>query len=75
MAKPSVVYPNAISLIALMLHSLQIIGQILKSVSPCFPYFKLGYSKEQYSLIVMDIFKDQDNAEIKELCSKMTVSW
>ena len=30
--KPSVVYPNTISLIALMLHSVQIIGLILKSV-------------------------------------------
>ena len=31
---------------------------------------ELGYPKEQYSLIVMDAFKGQDNAEIKELCSK-----
>ena len=35
MVKPSFAYPNAISLIALLLHSLQIIGQILKSVSAC----------------------------------------
>ena len=36
MVKPSVVYQNTISLIALMLHHLQIIGPILKSVSACF---------------------------------------
>ena len=40
-----------------------------------FPYLKakkeeLGYPKEQYSLIVMNIFKGRDNAEIKELCLK-----
>ena len=40
-----------------------------------FPYLKwkkeeLGYPKEQYSLIVMDTFKDQDNADIKKLCLK-----
>ena len=40
-----------------------------------FPYLKakkeeLSYSKEQCSLIVTDIFKGQENAEIKELCSK-----
>ena len=40
-----------------------------------FPYLKskkeeLGYPKEQYSLIIMDTFKGQDNAEIKELCLK-----
>ena len=39
------------------------------------PYLKakkeeLGYPKEQYSLIVMDTFKGQDNAEIKALCLK-----
>ena len=31
---------------------------------------ELSYLKEQYSLIVMDTFKCQDNAEVKELCSK-----
>ena len=30
----------------------------------------LGYPKEQQSLIVIDTFKGQDNAEIKALCSK-----
>ena len=40
-----------------------------------FPYLKakkegLDYPKEQYSLIVMDTFKTQDNAEIKALCLK-----
>ena len=40
-----------------------------------FPYLKskkeeLGYPKEQYSLIVMDTFKGQDNADIKKLCLK-----
>ena len=40
-----------------------------------FPYLKskkeeLGYPKEQYSLIVMDTFKRQDNADIKKLCLK-----
>ena len=40
-----------------------------------FPYLKskkeeLGYPKEQYSLIVMDAFKGQDNAAIKKLCLK-----
>ena len=44
-----------------------------------FPYLKtkkkeLGYPKEQYSLIVMDNFKGQDNAEItKILFKKMSV--
>ena len=38
-----------------------------------FPYLKskkeeLGYPKELYSLIVMNIFKGQDNAVIKKLC-------
>ena len=38
-----------------------------------FPYLKakkeeLGYPMEQYSLIVRDTFKSQDNAEIKALC-------
>ena len=31
---------------------------------------ELGYPKEQYSLIVMDTFKGQDNAEIEALCLK-----
>ena len=31
---------------------------------------ELSYLKEQYSLIVMDTFKCQDNAKVKELCSK-----
>ena len=31
---------------------------------------KLGYPKEQYSLIVMDTFKGQENTEIKALCLK-----
>ena len=40
-----------------------------------FPYLKakkeeLGYPKEQYSLIVMDTFRGQDNTEIKALCLK-----
>ena len=40
-----------------------------------FPYLRskkeeLGYPKEQYSLIVMDTFKCQDNADIKKLCLK-----
>ena len=80
MVKSGVVYPNIVSLIASMLHSLQIIGPILKSVSAClslsiFPYLKakkdeLGCPNEQYSLIVMDTFKGQDNSEMKELCSK-----
>ena len=40
-----------------------------------FPYLKvkkegLDYPKKQYSLLVMHTFKGQDNAEIKELCSK-----
>ena len=40
-----------------------------------FPYLKaknkdFGYEKEQYSLLVIDTFKGQDNAEIKEWCSK-----
>ena len=40
-----------------------------------FPYLKskkegLGYPKKQYSLIVMDTFKGQENAEIKALCLK-----
>ena len=40
-----------------------------------FPYLKskkeeLGYPKKQYSLIVMDTFKGQDNADIKKLCLK-----
>ena len=29
---------------------------------------ELCYPKEQYSLIVMDIFKGRDNADIKALC-------
>ena len=29
-----------------------------------------GYEKEQYSLFVIVTFKGQDNAEIKEWCSK-----
>ena len=49
-----------------------------------FPYLKpkkeeLCYPKEKYSLIVMDTFKGQDNAEIKEFYSKngklVSVSW
>ena len=40
-----------------------------------FPYLidkreELGYPKEQYSLVMTDIFKGQDNAEIKALCLK-----
>ena len=40
-----------------------------------FPYLKakkkeLGYTKEQYSLIVMDTLKGQDSAETKGLCLK-----
>ena len=40
-----------------------------------FPYLKtkkeeLVYQKEKYFWIVMDTLKGQDNAEIKELCSK-----
>ena len=40
-----------------------------------FPYLKskkedLGYLKEQYSLIVRDTFKGQDNADIKKSCLK-----
>ena len=39
-----------------------------------FPYLKskkeFGYPKEQYSLIVMDTFKGQDNADIKRFCLK-----
>ena len=46
-----------------------------------FPYLKVkkeefGNPKEQYSLIAMDTFKGEDNAEIKKLYSKkMSVSW
>ena len=45
-----------------------------------FPYLKakkeeFGYQKEQYSLIMMDSFEGQDNAEIKALCLKMIASW
>ena len=68
-------------LIALMLHSLQIksLVNFEKCVSlfkkTIFPYLKVkieefGYPKEQYSLIVMDTIKGQENAGIKELCSK-----
>ena len=35
MVKPSIVYPHKISLIALMLHSLQIVGPTLKRVPVC----------------------------------------
>ena len=81
MLKPSVVCPDVISLIALMLHSFtpnhwfkfeKFVSLFEKII---FLYLKvnkkeLGYPKEQYSLIVMCTFKGQDNAEIKELCSK-----
>ena len=58
------------SKIALTLYSLQIIVPILKYVSSCLKKIKankeeLGYPKKQYSLIVMDTFKGQDNAEMK----------
>ena len=38
-----------------------------------FPYLlsvkeQMGYPKEQYSLIIMDTFKGQDNETLKELC-------
>ena len=64
------------SVVALMLHSLQTIGPIVKNVSDCvkiiFPYLKakkeeLCYPKELYSLIVTDTLKGQDNAKIKAL--------
>ena len=64
------------SVVALMLHSLQNIGPIIKNVSDCvkiiFPYLKakkeeLCYPKELYSLIVTDTLKGQDNAKIKAL--------
>ena len=29
---------------------------------------QMGYPKEQYSLIIMDTFKGQDNETLKELC-------
>ena len=32
---------------------------------------ELGYRKEQYSMIVMDTFKGQDNVEVKALCFKI----
>ena len=32
--------------------------------------FYLGYAKDQYSSIVMNTFKGQNNAEIKVLCFK-----
>ena len=81
MVKPSVVCPGGISVIALMLHSFtpnhwfkfeKLVSLVAKII---FPYLKvkkeeLGYPKEQYSLILMYTFKDQDNAEIKELSSK-----
>jgi len=40
-----------------------------------FPYLQkkkkeLGYPDEQYSLIIMDTFKGQDNEEIKRLCNE-----
>ena len=43
-----------------------------KIIFPCLKSKKeeLGYSTEQYSLIVMDTFKSQDNADIKKLCLK-----
>ena len=65
-----------------MSHSLQIIDPALKSSSAClrklsFPILKRrkkiliqSYPKQKDSLIVMDTFKGQDNAEIKELSSK-----
>ena len=63
-----------------MLHSLQIIGPILKCVSAylkkkIFLYLKAkkkkpDYPKKQDSSIVMDTFKDQGDDEIRELCSK-----
>ena len=61
-----------ISLAALMLPSLHIIGPVMKNVSDCSrkPSFPTLKPKEWYSLIVMDTFKDQDNAEIKALCLK-----
>ena len=31
---------------------------------------EFGYPKEQYSLTVMDTIKGQENAGMKELCSK-----
>ena len=78
--KLSEIYPSMICLVALMLPLFQIIGQIMKNVSNClrkiiFPYLKakkeeLGYPKKQYSLIVMDTFKGQDNTEIKALSLK-----
>ena len=45
-----------------------------------FPFFQktkeeYNYSKEQMSLVVMDIFKDQDNNVLKELCEKTFVKW
>ena len=55
-----------------MSHLPQIIG-LFKVI--IFPYLsakknKLGYPKDQRSLIVMDTFKGQDNEEMKRLCAK-----
>ena len=72
MVKPSVVYLNTISLIALMLHSLQIIVQFRKCVSL---FERTKAQKDDTERIVMDTFKGYDNAEIKELFSKMSLSW
>ena len=63
-----VIYPNTISLIALMLHSANHWFKFEKRVNLfeniTFPFLKakreeFGYPKEQYSLIVMDTFTCQ----------------
>ena len=68
----------------LMLPSLQIIHASYEKCARLFeklifPYLKakkeeFGYQKEQYTLITMDSFEGQDNAEIKALCLKMIAS-
>ena len=67
-----------------MLPSLQIIHASYEKCARLFeklifPYLKakkeeFGYQKEQYTLITMDSFEGQDNAEIKALCLKMIAS-
>ena len=78
MVKPSIVSPNTISLIALMLtpnHWSNFEKCVSLFEKIIFLYLKtkkqeLVYQKEKYFLIVMDTVKDQEDAEMRALGSE-----
>ena len=60
-----------------MLRLHRITGQTTKKVSNCSKRAslnkrkaELSYPEEQFSLIIMDTFKEQDNDEVKALCKE-----